>query len=141
MTYTDLSQALYQFWSQFSWDDKPIPAYKQGHVPEDAVFPYFTFRVSASNFGGSSIQTAVVWCKHTPGMNVNAQRSGILDQVAIAVPENGKLIRMPTGGGMWIQRNVDFLSDYEPPDNTDTSDEDEGEPVIGGRVSCIVNFY
>lgn len=110
-------------------------------MPDDAVLPYFTFRVSMSNFGGTSVQSAFIWCRHSPGINVNAQRADILDQVAQAIPISGKLIRSPSGGGAWLQRNVDFLSDYEPPDEYDSSDSDEGEPIIGGRISYTVKTF
>lgn len=136
MTYTDLSQALFQFWSQFTWDGKPIKAWRQGHVPVNADLPYITYSVGQSPFGGASIKTAFVWCRHSPGSNVNAQRSTILDQVANAIPETGTVIQTHSGG-MWLQRNVDFLSDYDPPNES----ADEGEPIIGGRISYIINCY
>lgn len=142
MTYTDMSQALYQFFSQFSYDGVPVAAYKQGHVPNDAPFPYFTFRVSMGDFNGTSFPAAFLWCKHSPGINVNAQRAAILDMVATQIPPVvGRMYRAHNGGAMWIKRNEDFLSDYEPPDDTDESATDEGEPVIGARIALAVTTF
>lgn len=148
MTYTDLSQALYQFWSQFEWDGSPIPVYKQGYVPEDAdgnviaSFPYITFSVGMGDFGGESVQTAFVWCKQGEGMNVNAQRAGILDQIAQQIPpEVGRLYRLANGGAIWIRRNVDFMSDYSPTTKENEATTVDGEPIIGGRVSYILRTF
>lgn len=145
MTYTDLSQALFQFWSQFTWEGKPIKAWRQGHVPLDANgnfavdFPFITFTVRMPEYSRQAILTAFVWCKQAEGMNVNAQRAAILDQIGAAIPAHvGRLYSMANGGVMWLTRNVEFQSDYSPDDKTT---EIEGEPVIGGRISYILNAY
>ncbi len=141
MTYTDLSQALYQFWSQFVWNGSPIPVYKQGYA-EKNVFPCITFSVSMGDFDGTSIQSAFVWCKQEEGMNVNAQRASIIDQIARQIPPVvGRIFKAANGGAMWIGRNVDFVSDYSPPEGEDESTETDGEPVIGGRISYTVRTY
>ena len=151
MTYTDLSQALYQFWAQFEWDGMPIPAFLQGHVPDDdeiermygRAYPYITYSVGMGDFNGTSVQTAHVWCRQQPGANVNAQRAAIVDQIGKAIPAHvGRVFALANGGGMWITRNVDFATNYTPPrDSNNQEDEVEGEPVIGGRISYLIKCY
>ena len=60
---TGIHQALYAFWSQFSYGGNLIPAYLQGHVPEDAAFPYITFDVASGRAFATSVVTATVWFK------------------------------------------------------------------------------
>ena len=78
---TGIHQGLYAFWSQFSYGGKPIPAYLQGHVPEDAAFPYITFDVASGRAFATSVVTATVWCRAESGINVNAQRASIMDSI------------------------------------------------------------
>ena len=78
---TGIHQALYNFWSQFSYGGNLIPAYLQGHVPEDAAFPYITFDVASGRAFTPSVVTATVWCRAESGANVNAQRAAILDSI------------------------------------------------------------
>lgn len=148
MTYTDLSQALFQFWSQFVWDGKPIPAFLQGHVPDDEdikemygrVYPFITYSVGMGDFDGTSVQVAHVWCRQEPGMNVNAQRATIVDQIGQQIPAHvGRVFPLVNGGGMWLMRNVDFATNYTP--QKDTTTEVEGEPVISGRISYLIKSY
>ena len=136
---TDISQALYEFWSGFTDRGQPIAVYKSGHVPKKAAFPYFTFSVTRGAFFGKTVLTAILWCKQSEGLNVNAQRAAILDQVARAIPEGGRMIPLE-GGGVWLMRNdADFLSDYEPEDEEAAAAGEE--PVIGGRVSYTAQYF
>lgn len=147
-SYMDISQALYQFWSQFSYGGMPIPAYRQGYVPEDAngnviaPFPYITFSANLGDFNQGTVLTAFVWCRQTEGLNVNAQRAAILDQIAQQIPAQvGRLWRLANGGAMWLSRNVEFLSDYTPPTTENNATSVEAEPIIGGRISYILRTF
>lgn len=147
-SYMDISQALYQFWSQFSYDGVPIPVYKQGYVPQDekgnvtASFPYITYSANLGDFNRETVLTAFVWCRQTEGLNVNAQRAAILDQIAQQIPPQvGRLWRLANGGAMWLSRNVEFLSDYTPPTTENNATSVEAEPIIGGRISYILRTF
>lgn len=48
------TQALQNFWESFG-----IPAYPVTSVPDDMVFPWLTYEVSTSDFGGGDVYTAV----------------------------------------------------------------------------------
>ena len=145
-SFRDVSQFLYQFWSQFADGDVPIIAYKQGHVPEDengnvsVSFPYITFSVRSGDFNADVVQTAFVWCKASPNVNVNDQKAKILDQIQEKIPEKvGAVFPLENGGALWLRRNVDFLSDYSPNENGENAPQEE--PIIGGRISYLVRSF
>ena len=58
---TELHQAPSHLWAQFTYGGSHIHAYLQGHVPEDAAFPYITFDVAAGRAFATSVVTATVW--------------------------------------------------------------------------------
>lgn len=135
---TNLHMALLDFWSSFKWEGKAIPAFPSGRVPENQPFPYITFEVIQGGYFSFALPTAFVWCKQpTDGSyNVQAQRAEILDQIAKAIPESGKLLKFD-GGMVRLERNdANFLSYYDEQQNDPTA-----EPVIGGRVSVAAHFY
>lgn len=129
---TEIHQALLAFWSQFTWDGSPIPAYLEGHVPSGATFPYFTFSVSIPRALWSSIVTATVWCRAESGMNVNAQRAAILDSVGKALPEEDFKIDMPSGFAVLRRGSGDLYSYITDP---------EDSSVIGGRIAYELTMY
>lgn len=129
---TELHRALSAFWSQFTHDGKPIPAYFAGMVPQGAQFPYITFEVSGGDAFSQGINTAFVWHKRTDGKSPLAMCAESLDAVSAAIPKAGK--RIDAGSGMVIlyPNGADWLSymqDQEDPD------------VWGGRVSYQINYY
>lgn len=135
---TNLHMALLDFWSSFKWEGKAIPAFPSGRVPENQPFPYITFEVIQGGYFSFALPTAFVWCKQpTDGSyNVQAQRAEILDQIAKAIPESGKLLKFD-GGMVRLERNdANFLSYYDEQQESPTA-----EPVIGGRVSVAAHFY
>lgn len=129
---TEIHQALLAFWSKFTWDGAPIPAYLEGHVPSGTTFPYFTFSVSIPRAFWSSIVTATVWCRAESGMNVNAQRAAILDSVDKALPEEDFKIDMPSGFAVLRRGSGDLYSYITDP---------EDSSVIGGRIACELTMY
>lgn len=129
---TSYHQALTKFWSQFTSGDKSVPAYLSGHVPDGAPFPYITFDVAIPDALGAIPLTAFNWHQAASGVNVNAERAALLDQIAAAIPVEG--VKLPCGDGFIIlERNTaNFQSYYDDP---------EDDSVIGGRTSYIVRFY
>lgn len=129
---TGVHQALYGFWSQFTWDGIAIPAYLEGHVPSGAAFPYFTFSVADSRAFATSVVTATVWCRAESGVNVNAQRAAILDSVGKALPEADLRLDFPGGFAMLRRGSGDFHSYI--------TDEDD-KSVVGGVTRCELTAY
>lgn len=129
---TGVHKALYRFWSGFSLDGASLSAYLSGHVPDGAALPYITFDVADGDSFAASILTAIVWLKAESGVNVNAQRAQVLDQIARAIPAEGVLLQY-SGGTIRLDRNpANFQSYYDDP---------EDASVIGGRTSYEVRFY
>lgn len=131
---TDLHRALYAFWHERfkTMDGAPVPAYLTGHVPDTAAFPYLTFEVVQGAAFSLSFLTATVWLRAQSGVNVNAQRAHILDQVAVAIPHGGA--RLDVGGGaVSLYRNDGNFLSY-------VTDEDDPS-VVGGRISYQINYY
>ena len=129
---TGLHQALYSFWSQFSYGGEQIPAYLTGHVPEGAAFPYITFDVTVPSAFYASIVTATVWCRASSGFNVNAQRAAILDSIDRAIPEADARIDYPGGFAMLRRGSGDFHAYV-------TDEEDKS--VVGGMTRCGMTIY
>ena len=129
---TGLHQALYSFWAQFTYGGEAIPAYLQGHVPEGAAFPYFTFDVTDSRAFATAVVTATVWCQASSGVNVNAQRAAILDSVDRAMPEADLRLDFPGGFAMLRRGSGDFHSYI--------TDEDD-QSVVGGVTRCELTAY
>lgn len=129
---TALHQALYAFWSQFLYGNTPIPAYLSGKVPNNATFPYITFEVQKGDIFSASVLTAFIWVKAGSGINANAIRASIMDDIARAIPMQGTRMNF-NGGYVTIFRNPStFMSYYDDP---------EDSTVIGGRISYEVHFY
>lgn len=129
---TKLHQALYAFWSQFSYNNTAIPAYLAGKVPKTATFPYITFSVQDGDIFSFTFLTAHVWVKAESGINANLIRAAIMDDIKRAIPMGGKRIEYD-GGYMNIFRNDSTFMSYE--------DDEEDDSVIGGRISYEVHFY
>ena len=129
---TEVHQALYNFWAQFSYGGKPIPAYLTGHVPENEAFPYITFDVTVPSAFYASIVTATVWCRASSGVNVNAQRAAILDSIDRAIPEADARIDYPGGFAMLRRGSGDYHAYV-------TDEEDKS--VVGGMTRCEMTIY
>ena len=129
---TGLHQALRSFWEQFSYGGKPILAYLNGHVPEDAAFPYITFDVASGRAFATAVVTSTVWCRAESGMNVNAQRAAILDSIDRALPEADLRLDFQGGFAMLRRGSGDFHSYI--------TDEDD-KSVVGGVTRCELTAY
>lgn len=133
------NQALYEFWSNFEYEGQLIPAYLPGHVPQNAVFPYFTFEMGQGAFGTTAILNAFIWFQKSmepSDLSTQMRVSEVLGLVEKAIPEGGRWLTF-VGGGVLLRRNGgSFLSYYKPENENDTA-----LPVYGGRVSYTVQFF
>lgn len=128
----DLQKKLYKFWSSFVHDGKPIPAYVEDAVPEEATFPYFAFQVGEGDTFGRSTLTCTLCCQAQNGTNVNAQRAEILDLVRQAIPPEGTAIYCEDGF-IAIYRNNGGFFRLEVDTNL--------KSVCYGRISYEVATY
>ena len=139
---TGLHTALQTFWSQFTYGTA-IPAYEQGNVPEtvrDPVtgnsiptpYPYITYEVAQGAYFGATFLTAFVWVKKTGAWDV--KRAAILDNIALAIPDEGVTLTLTDGtGAVALYRNdAGFVSYYDDP---------EDASVAGGRISVEIHYY
>ena len=126
---TALQQMLDSFWNGFTISDEHIAAYEQTVVPDDAALPYITYSVTAGAYNVETIETALIWIRRESGIDAEAMRAAVFDQVSMAIPEEGYVLEQD-GNYLILSRNPsDFLSCYNDP--TDAS-------VLGGRVSYIL---
>lgn len=123
---TEVNAALYRFWSRFG-----LTAYLSDAVPSNAELDYITFEAMDGDAMTSTILTAFNWHRRTP--TVNADRAGVLDDIARAIPARGTRLLLPSGGFLMLYRNsAEFQSYYE----------DANDPnVVAGRTSYEVQFY
>lgn len=138
----NLHLAWLEFWNGFTWNGQPIKAYPSGRVPDNEPFPYFTFDVQQGSFFSMGIPTAYIWCQQPKDLSYSAQaqRAEIMDQVAAAIPEGGRLLTFD-GGAVWMKRNdANFMSYYDPKEE-DNEEIPTGEPVIGGRISVMTQYF
>ena len=131
----ELNKALQSFWSSFHNGLDTVPAFLSGHVPRGQAYPYITFDVTQAEPIGSTILTAYNWHKLNDMTGIgpaNLERADLLDQIAAAIPPEGKVL--PAGNGyLAIYRNAaDFQTYYDDP---------QDEKVIGGRTSYEIHFY
>ena len=128
----NLHEVLYAFFSQFSHDGKPIPAYYAGMVPDDAVFPYVTFSVSRGEAFSQGINTVFFWFRREGGKSPMPKIASVLDKVAEAIPAGGVLLKVDGGCAAIYRNGSDWLTYMQ-----DTEDAE----VWGGRVSYQINYY
>ena len=129
---TSLHQKLFAFWSQFTHEGKPIPAYYAGMVPNNAQFPYITFSVSRGDAFSQGINTAFVWFRRENGESPMPKCAAVLGQIAEAIPRSGTIIKTAEGR-VALYRNGSDWQTYMP----DAEDPD----VLGGRTSYQINYY
>lgn len=129
---TAIQQALTAFWSQFTVDGEPVPAYIKELAPSDESFPYIAMTMRFGDAMDTLPLVSTVWCKQVDGMSANKQREGILNQIAAALPNSGVMIPCSPGFLMLRRSSGDFITlmtDEEDPD------------YLGGRVGYEVTFY
>ena len=128
----ELHRAITAFWSQFTFDGEPVPAYYAGMVPEGARFPYITFEVSGGESFAQGLATAFVWHRRKDGRSPLAMCAESLDAAENAIPRAGK--RIEVGGGFVVlyRNGSDWMSYMQDPEDRD---------VMGARISCQINYY
>lgn len=124
---TDLHKALYNFWASFG-----LPVWHQDTVPEEAVLPYITFQTVSGEAMSATILTATAWFRDED-QGVNAQRAAVLDQIAQAVPHEGRMLPVGDKGYLMLYRNSGTFQSYVQ--------DEEDKKVVGGRTSLEVHFY
>lgn len=117
----EVNKALNAFWNSFG-----VPAYLTGHVPDDAQFPFITFDAASSDAFSTAILTAFDWHKAVSGDNKINERAELMDDIAEAIPPQGRRIALTHGYIILYRNSADFQTYYD--DQTDKS-------VIGGRTS------
>lgn len=141
-TMSGIHMALLSFWNSFTWNGHSVPAFPAGRVPKQQPYPYITYDTQLGAFGSISNPVTYVWCKMPMDNSYNAQtqRAQIMDAVAEAIPEGGKLLSFP-GGAVWLKRNdANFMTYYDPKEE-DNIESPTGEPVIGGRISLFAQYF
>lgn len=132
---TEITAALWEFWSQFELDGQPVPVYQSGVVPRDAVYPYFTIETPQADAFRQLPLAAMLWCRHD-GVNTApalAQRMAIGDAVArVIAPVVGVRVNLPHGLLMVYRGSGDFLAPL--------TDEDDPQ-VIGLRIGYETTYY
>lgn len=130
---TDVTNALWQFWSQFQLNGTPIPVYQVGAVPNDATFPFVTFSPAQAAAFSTLPLVATVWVKST-GENTTpaiAQRAAFLDAASRAIPHQGVMLPLESGFLVLERGSGDFLSLVV---------DEEDSTVLGGRVGYEVRY-
>lgn len=102
------AQAVYEFWSGFTW-----PAYDEGTVPDDAVLPYITFESGTSGFDEAPlVLTASLWSRSTSWAAVEEKSA----EIAAALGMGGSLIGYPSGA-LWVKRGNPWGQRLMEPDD------------------------
>lgn len=130
---TDITSALWRFWSQFEMDGEPIPVYQSGVVPDDAEYPYITFDPAQADAMNTLPLSATLWVRYANGNSASAiaQRTAFMGAVRRALPPGGVILRLDVGYMVLRRGSGDFLSAL--------SDENDRN-VLGGRVGYEVTY-
>ncbi len=127
---TEFHKAWMVFWQQFG-----VPVFLAGCVDDQTAFPYITVNIADGNLLGQDILVTNTWHRRstvdswTPSME---ERLDLLDKIKTAIPAGGLLLNFP-GGYVIVRRNDANFITYVT-DDTDPN-------VIGGRVSCEVQYF
>jgi len=114
--------ALKQFFSSFG-----IPAYPSTAVPQDVVFPYLTYEVITSAWGGEPVGLTVnLWYFTTQEGPPNAKAREISERLGIG----GELVPCD-GGYIWLTRGSPWCQSLS----------DETSPIIKRRYLNVTAEY
>lgn len=120
-----LKKALYAFWSGFG-----IPAYLSDSVPSNASYPYITYEAVQGAGITRTVLTATSW--HLKAPDGDTERTALMDQIAAAIPEGGRILPVEGGFVVLYRNDANFQSDVR--------DEDD-DTILGGRTSYQINYY
>lgn len=102
------AQAIYEFWSGFTW-----PAYDESTVPDDAQLPYITFESSTNGFDDGSLGlTASLWARSMSWSSVEEKAA----EIAARLGEGGNLVPYPSGA-LWVKRGSPWSQRLSEPDD------------------------
>lgn len=105
---SELYTSMYQFWN------KVLPAWPSNTVPTGTALPYLTYTPVSSEWGTSTLGTAIIWSRSSSFRTATEAA----DKVEALIPAVvGTKIPL-TGGGLWIKRGTPFIQHYpqEDPD-------------------------
>lgn len=102
--------ALYQFFSGFG-----MPAYTSTSVPDDVIFPYLTYDLILSAWGGEPVSLTVnLWYRTTSEAVPNAKA----DELSKTLGIGGKIIHCDSGY-IWLRRGDPWCQNLS--DETDSN--------------------
>ena len=104
----DKTQALYNFWSGFTW-----PAYDETSVPDGATLPYITYNIVMDSLNHPVAMSASLWQKSTSWAGTTAK----CDEIQSALANGGKKIAYDNGQ-LWIKPGNPFAQHMS---DTDTA--------------------
>ena len=119
----ELKVALANFWGAFEnipgQEPKFIPAFEDGQVPEEQPFPYITYPVIRTGFGGQTILIVSVWDKDLANPGFQGRVDYLLSQISERIAEEGAVITLNNNRGIvWLSRNgSNFISYMDDPDD------------------------
>jgi hypothetical protein len=108
MAASNKAQAVYEFWSGFTW-----PAYDENTVPDDAQLPYITFEAGTSGFNDAPLGlTASLWARSMSWSSVEEKAA----EIAAHLGEGGSIVRYPSGA-LWVKRGSPWSQRLSEPDD------------------------
>lgn len=124
---TGIKRALGNFWNSFVMDGVQIHAYSEDVVPNfDAdkdgntvplQFPYLLYKTEYPDFSGTLPTSVTAWFKLDPARPTAAmaQRAALCDAVSRAIPTQGIMLPVDTGGYLVLRRSTGtWMSEYTP---------------------------
>ena len=90
--------AIYQFWNSFG-----LTAYEENSVPDDAKFPYITYRLVTDSFDREISLTASLWYRSESWTGINSKT----EEISQKISRGGKIISCD-GGAIWLKRGQPF---------------------------------
>ena len=129
---TEFHKAWMAFWQQFG-----VPVFLAGCVDDQTAFPYITVNIADGDLMGDNILTVTSWHRRNPADSwtvAMTERLNLMDAVQESIPPNpgGYVLKFPGGFAILRRNDANFVSYVA--DDTDSA-------VIGGRVSCEVQYF
>ena len=90
--------AIYQFWNSFG-----LTAYEENSVPDDAAFPYITYKLVTDGFDREITLTASLWYRGESWTAINAKT----EEISQKISRGGKMVSCD-GGAIWLKRGQPF---------------------------------
>ena len=107
----DSAQALYNFWSGFTWkayDENTVPS--EGFVPE---MPRITYGVATTEFGDAITLPASLWDRSYSWEKISQKADEIYNYIGLG----GRIVQYDTGA-LWIKRGMPFAQRMSDEDDS-----------------------